>query len=145
MKDKKKITALLAAITIALSKGYDALNTNGELPEVDKDTLPVLAPHIVKGLKASLVEIEENARFEGMSYEEIIEKRETEKQEAIQRNLDDAGEALKALRAVPESVESGEELDERETAKTDDVDSQVDDDSEGDDSKPETDQLGGQE
>ena len=110
MKDKKKILAAITVIVSALQKGYNLLNEDEQLPEVSKEDLPALGLHIFKALNIQLVELEDNARFEGLTYEQILEKKDAEKQEAIKRNLEAAGEELKKLKGVeaePELIVPG--------------------------------------
>jgi hypothetical protein len=102
MKDKKKIATAITGIVSTLQKGYDLLNEGGQLQTVSKEDLPALAPHIVKALNIQLTEIEDHAQYEGMTYEEMLEKKEADRQEAIKRNLEAAGEALRKLKGTDE-------------------------------------------
>lgn len=107
-KDKKKIATAIAGITSALRKGYDLLNQEGQLPEVENDDLAGIGHHILKALKRDLDELSENVRFEGMTYEEILSKKEEEREAAIAQNVADANEAFRKM-TQPEPVESVDE------------------------------------
>jgi len=107
-KDKKTIVPVIGGVTSALRKAYDVLNRNEHLPEVENAALPGLANHIIRALQKDLAEIEENERFDGLEYDQIVELKNQERKQQLTSLRDQAGELLKALRA-PEPVLQGEE------------------------------------
>jgi len=107
-KDKKAIVAVIGGVTSALRKAYDVLNRNEHLPEVENAALPGLANHIIRALQKDLAELEENERFDGLEYDEIVELKNQERKQQLTSLRDQAGELLKSLRTT-EPVLQGEE------------------------------------
>lgn len=108
-KKKKLIIAASAGIITALRKAYELINEGGHLPEIEDIALPSVANHIVKALALELADIEENERFEGLDYEEIVELKDAERKEQLLALRDKAGQLLKFLRE-PDPVPDVEEL-----------------------------------
>lgn len=108
--DKKKLTAAISAINSALKKGYDLLNENGQMQEVQTSELAPLAGHILKALTGKLAQVLENEQFEGMTVAEIVEKKASSRREELAELKAKAGRELKELKAVPE-VETEEDPD----------------------------------
>ncbi len=108
MKDKKKIIAALTGINNALKKGYELLKQEHNLPDVADTDLPGYSLHIVKALQQDLNQVNDDAQFEGMTYEEIVEKKEQQRDERIQQMLAQAAEDLRKMKA-PEPVETDQE------------------------------------
>lgn len=131
--NKKLYVALVAGITASLRKAYDALNKDGHYPEVenDQDLIPI-AGHIYRGLQKTLLEIAENERFDGMSYEQILEAKEAEKEKAIKRMQEESAEALRAMRPAPEVVADVDDLGDEDPDSDQDGDDLGDDDPDGD-------------
>ena len=107
--DKKVFVAVIGGVTKALRKAYDVLNRNEHLPEVEDTALPGLANHIIRALHKDLTEIEENERFDGLEYEQIVELKDAERKEQLAALQDQAGQLLKSLRE-PEPAFDDEEL-----------------------------------
>ena len=126
MKDKKKLVAALNGIKSSLRRGYNLLNQEGHLPEVEDESLAVLAHHIVKALDKEIGELQENERFEGLTPEEILDKRQEEREAEIEKMVSQAGEALKLMR-TPDPVDEVEVVEAPEA----DLDEDPDDTGEG--------------
>ncbi len=132
--NKKLYVALVAGITASLRKAYDALNKDGHYPQVenDQDLIPI-AGHIYRGLQKTLLEIAENERFDGMSYEEILEAKEAEKEKAIKRMQEEAAEALRAMRpAVEPAPDEQDDDQDGDDDPDEDQDGDQNDDQDGD-------------
>lgn len=121
MKDKKKITAVIGRIKSALKAGYDMLNQDGQLPEVEETDMPGLAIPIIRGLEKELAEVVENERFAGMSEEDILEQKTQEREQKIRNLREQAGEALKQMKPPLEDPKSELE-DETDPGNTETVD-----------------------
>ncbi|MDQ6479806.1 hypothetical protein [Dyadobacter sp. LHD-138] len=124
-KKKKQIVAVSGAIISALRKAHNFINENGHLPEVEDYELPRLAPAIMKTLEKEFSEIQENERFEGLSYEEVTELKEAERKEQLAVLQNQAGELLKSLKK-PEIIEEDPEVEVNDL-DTDDLDEDPDD------------------
>ena len=111
MKDKKKIAAALTGITNALKKGYELLKQEHNLPDVPDADMPGYSLHIVKALQQDLNQANEEVEFEGMSYEEIVEKKQQQRDERIQEMLAQAAEDLKKMKTPEPEFEDLEESD----------------------------------
>eukprot|EP01034_Spumella_vulgaris_P021293 gene21293-27316_t len=131
--DKKLIVAVIGGVTKALRKAYDVLNRNEHLPDVQDTDLPGLGAHIIKALEKDLAEINENERFDGLDYEEIIELKDTERKEQLAALQDQAGELLKSLRGPdPVSDDQEEIIDQTDHSQDEDPDVDADQDEDSD-------------
>lgn len=103
MKNKKALVVAIAGITTALTKGYDLLNDQGQMPAIEKEDLSIagFAYQIVRELKRQVSLLEENERFEGMTPEEIHDKKELEKAEALAVLQAESAAALKEMKGRP--------------------------------------------
>jgi hypothetical protein len=113
MKDKKKLSGAATAIISTLRKGYDLLNAEGQLPQVDDATLPNLALAIVSQLQKEITLIEDQAQYDGMTPEEVANQKERDRHEALAKLQEESAAQLAKMkeRPAPESVEADADQD----------------------------------
>lgn len=142
IKEKKVIIAVSGGVISALRQAYDLIDEHDQLPAIEDYELPRLAPAIMKSLERKLFEIEENERFEGLTHEEIVEKKDAERAKELKGLQDNAGKLLQSLRnPEPEIIDEDPDDDDLDE-ELDDDDNNLDEESDDEDSDPDNEDQG---
>lgn len=123
MKNKAAITKAIGSIRTSLLKGFALINPVLGLPEPTEAELPVFAGKILLYLEQDLANMEADQQYEGMSDEEIVEKKALAREKAIKENLSASASDFAALRKSKQPVpDPSDEDDDQDDSIEDDQD-----------------------
>ena len=125
MANLKKIDAALKGLEVAAKKAFEALNeaADGAYGGSPAEADPVRhANEIAQNLRLAKNEIEAGAEFEGLTEEEIAEKKATDREAANEKLQAEAAVAMAKLKAQAEEKPEADLEAELETGKTPEAD-----------------------